>query len=317
MFYDVYRALQHRKKSSESVLANVANLKNCIAAASGESCASNTATESIVVKDMPRNETTTALKVCSLKSENGIVLFNGQRIKTSMGDALVVSIHPQEERVVLRLSFGTLYSSLRQVVTWIRSKKQLIKHDENFSDDCLRQRWMDLHSTGGLLIPQEVCEGISELVGQGEEEPGTDGDEDSANDEAFVDEKAVESNADIMRKGEDIPCGAGIETERQDVETPSAAAAAAETSSPPVPALRGELDRVPSTHSFPLKCFNTAAGSSVSANGTLSRQSLKSLLCPTGDACPSAAILQPFPLVFAPPGDSSSLPSIILQQYVI
>jgi hypothetical protein len=312
MFYDVYRALQKRRKASESVIDNVNNLQNCLVAASEETGVSSAARVSgseseSVGKEISPNETeTTALRICEM------VLFKGQRMRTSMGDAQILSIHPQELRVVLQLSFGTLYSSLRQVVTWVRSRKQLIKQDDIYSDDCLRQRWTALHSSGGLLIPQGVCEGISELVGQGEDEPDTDGDEDSANDEAFVLEKGAETVSDTSQKSEDLLNGASAEDSSRDIE------ASAESSSCSVPAvvaaLNGELDRerdrVTSgySHSFPLKCYPSAAGSSSGAC-TLSRHSLKSLLCPgtgtgAGTACPPDAddAFQPFPLVFAPPG---------------
>ena len=318
MFYDVYRALQRRKKESESVIENCTNLQNCIASSFGESCMSSAASESEAVgKEIPQNGTgtggerdTAALRICDPKTEKEMVIFKGQRIKTSMGDALILSIHPEELRVVLQLSFGTLYSSLRQVVTWVRSKKQFVKHDDTYSDDCLRQRWTALHSSGGLLVPQGVCEGISELVGQGEDEPGTDGDEDSANDEAFVAEKGVESMPDALQKSEDLLCGVSAEEAIRDIE----ASTEGSSCSAPAPALNGELererdrerdrdrDRVTSAYSFPLRCYPSAAGSSSGAC-SLSRQSLKGLLCP-GAACPPDAAFQPFPLVFAPPGSS-------------
>ena len=296
MFYDVFTSLQRGKKASESMKSYTDSLRLTLASTSIDGATSDKRTTPIE---------TAVLKIRLSKTDREAVLYKGQCIATPMGNAQITSIRPSEEKIVLQLPYGQLYSSIRQVVIWGGSRT-LLQTDELLYNGSLRNRWQTLHRTGGLFLPSDVTMGIKALVGQGEDESATDGDSDSANEEmsqkesinchnetdcngstAIKCEESVASQDDALRSVECITDESGASLTTVPTSTSSSSS------------LSGiKLEGPESVYSFPLKVQES------STSNTLSRNALKTLFSSNchslaaQDSCSSG----PFPLIFAPPG---------------
>ena len=294
MFYDVYTSLQRRRKASESMKSFTDSLRVTLASTSLD--------DAIPDKTRTTPIETAVLKIRLSKTDSEIILYKGLCIATPMGNAQIVSIRPSEEKVVLQLSYGQLYSTIRQVVIWGGSRN-LLQTDELLYGGSLRNRWQTLHKTGGLFLPSDVTMGIKALVGQGEDESATDGDDDSANEETSQKESANchhenDSNGSAVVKCEESNASQDDAVRSVECITDESAASTAAASTSSSSGIN-KLEGPESVYSFPLKVLESSTSSS-----TLSRHALKNMFSSnhyslaSQDSCSSG----PFPLIFASPG---------------
>lgn len=324
MLFDVYTVLQRRQKASDSILADAASLQAVIEnqrrpeSISSPSC--HVAT--LNVTDVGQAETAT-LRITLPRSKEEIVLYKGQCVRTPMGDAFVLCIIPGLEKVVLQLSFGKMYVTVRQMVVWGREKR-LNQLDELLTVDSLRQKWTSLHTTGGLIVPSEVRNAIQALAGQGEDEPATDGDEDSANDDSNLQDNILDdssSSSIINMKGNLNILGECSEQSAQATHIVHASSACNGGSNGVFSStVRCATDNnTPwGECTFPLKGYppdapSSSSTSSPSASASsstavpLSRQALKNILSLQGmEDCQDLTASSALPYIFTPPGTANN-----------
>ena len=294
MFYDVYTSLQRTRKASESMKSYTDSMRIILASTSID--------DAIPEKTRTTPIETAVLKIRLSKTDSETVLYKGLCIATPMGNAQIVSIRPSEEKVVLKLSYGELYATIRQVVIWGGSRN-LLQTDDLLCGGSLRNRWQTLHKTGGLFLPSDVTMGIKALIGQGEDESVTDGDDDSANDETCQKESVNCHHEIYSNSGTVVKCEESNASQENPVrsvecitdESAASTTAASTSSSSGI----NKLEDPESVHSFPLKVQESSTSST-----TLSRHALKNMLSSNNyslasqDSCSSG----PLPLIFAPPG---------------
>ena len=317
MLFDVYTVLQRRQKSSDSILAEATNLRavleNKICHKSSSSSSSSVSTSNII--DVEQIETAT-LRITLPRSREEIILYKGQCVRTPMGEATLLFIIPRQEKVVLQLTFGKMYVTVRQMVAWGREKR-LNQLDELLTVDSLQQRWATLHSTGGLVVPSDIRNAIQDLAGQGEDEPATDGDEDSANDDSNLLDVREESNSILDLKRDCILSGECSEqsVQRAHIEHASSACNGGSVgiSSSTVPCAAENNPRW-SDYSFPLKgyptdatatssCLPLSSSSSSTSEAPLSRQALKNILSlQVIENCQDQTASSALPYILTPPG---------------
>ena len=286
MFYDVLNALQRRKEGKKSLANDVMQLKEKTDVDAG------TATGKLVNVDGE----TAVLRVDLKKSGVQVLLYKGQWIRTPMGDANILSIQPKDEKVVLQLPFGKMYANLRRVVCWGRANSAVSLLDLG-SDEVLRQRWTALQSS--FSISAEVSRGISELVGQSDDEAVTDKDDDNSNDDT----------SPIDNITEDIINGGGVQCGQTPVENGQGNQIHSSSSVIyPSPPSTSVLDSTSTICSFPLKGFARssvpAATTGVLAS-TLSRSALRTVCAnPSSESNVSQQmeLSRILPIIFAPPG---------------
>lgn len=283
MFYDVLTALQRRKEGTESIGSQTLLLQHALGKKfpiNRENCDGKDldSTISSPIPDLKKGETA-VLRIDSKQSSGQLVLFKGQWIKSPMGDGQILHLLPQEEKIVVQLSFGILHANLRQALSWGREKSgaQLL---ELSSDNVLRQRWTALQSS--FTMPSAVSRGIRSLVGQNDEEALTDKDDDNSNDDSNPTDTTTED-----------PSGDG-------------------TSSSSASAGRVELGRQDgsssSSHPTSIACFPLKAKVSTTPS-ILSRQALKASCSSSNLPCDDdQELARTLPLIFAPP---ATLPHLI------
>ena len=326
MLFDVYTVLQRRQEAADSVLAEATNLQAKFERRLGlESDSSTTCSGSTLnAIDVEQTETAT-LRITLPRSREVIVLYKGQCVRTPMGEASVLSIIPAVEKVVLRLSFGKMYVTVRQMIVWGREKR-LNQLDELLTVDSLRQRWTSLHSTGGLNVPSDIRNAIQDLAGQGDDEPATDGDEDSANDESAALDAIEESNSTLDLKRDCNLAEECCEQSTKPAHVPLEHASSAcnggsiaaslsnvrcateggnhwsDCSFP----LKGSLSDATSSTSTSTSCSSSSLGASLSSSAAapLSRQALKNILSLQGmEDCDDDTASSALPYIITPPGN--------------
>jgi hypothetical protein len=306
MFYDVLVALQRRKDAAKAVADETLLLKKLVGspvrdgqpAPVGE-CNGTTSCPS-TVSNIPCVETA-VLRVDLKKNGGQVVLFKDQWIRSPMGDAMVLSILPKEEKIVLQLSFGKMYANLRRAVCWGRvdSNVHLL---ELSSDEVLRHRWTALQSS--FTMTAEVSRGIKSLVGQSDDEAVTDKDDDNSNDDSSPTDNTAEdqtsSSVDLSSAQTN-----SVTADRPDGGQENGSGINGTSVPPPI----GDSGS-PSICSFPLKGYSrfaTATAASSASSATLSRQALR-LVCASNSASESILSQQRdtarmLPTIFAPPGN--------------
>ena len=330
MLFDVYTVLQRRQKASDSILAEATNLQASFQNQSIlESNASSSRSVSKSHAISAEHAETATLRVALSRSREEVVLYKGQCVRTPMGDASVLSIMPGVEKVVLQLSFGRMYVTVRQIVVWGRDKR-LNQLDELLAVDSLRQRWTALHTTGGLFVPSDIRNAIQDLAGQGEDEPATDGDEDSANDDTNTIDAIDETNSILELKrncnlteacSEQSALPMQVEHASSASSSASASASAFACNGASSAGISSSTARCVSEnppwsdYSFPLKGYHSEAtstssatssatsSSSSSAAGPLSRLALKNILSLQGiEDCQDLTASSALPYILIPPG---------------
>ena len=103
------------------------------------------------------------LRVQEAKSAHEIVLFDGQHLRTPMGQGRVVALNHVEKKVTIQLGFGIMYSSLATVMTW--SKMENDRFDCT-SEGSLLHHWETLKAeyTGSVndrAVMKEILDGAS------------------------------------------------------------------------------------------------------------------------------------------------------------
>jgi hypothetical protein len=325
MLFDVYTVLQRRQKASDSILAEATNLQATVQNHLGlESSASSSrpVSKSNVI-DAEHAETAT-LRIALSRSREEVVLYKGQCVRTPMGEASVLSIMPGVEKVVLQLSFGRMYVTVRQMVVWGRDKR-LNQIDELLAVDSLRHRWTALHSTGGLFVPSDIRNAIQDLAGQGEDEPATDGDEDSANDDTNTIDAIDDINSILdLKRSNTLTEGCSEQSAlpmqvEQASSSSSASASASACNGASSAGIPSSTARCPAANpswgdcTFPLKggpseaTSTSTSTSSASAAGPLSRQALKNILSLQGiEDCQDLTASSALPYILIPPGTTTN-----------
>ena len=291
MFYDVLTALQRRKEANKSVMDNTAQLKKSIASNSSDG---ESAIESgIEVPGSVLGVGETAVLRVNLKNSGGqVVLFKGQWIRTPMGDGKILSILPQEEKIVLQLPFGKLYANLRRAVCW--GKASAGQFLELSSDDVLRQKWTALQSS--FSMPAEASRGIRELVGLSDDEAVTDKDDDNSNDDSSpTDTTAEDISSNSVSNIQSV--------ERQDSLEGSAGSAITTSSTSSADSTPLESNATAALCSFPLKGYlrSSSTAAAVSVPAALSRSALRYVCGATESAVShQMELARTLPIIFAP-----------------
>lgn len=310
MFYDVLIALQRRKDAAKTVADETLVIKRLVGSTVRDGQPAAVGGESNSTSSSTRCDTagveTAVLRVDLKKNGGQVVLFRDQWIRTPMGDAMVLSILPKEEKIVLQLPFGKMYANLRRAVCWgkVDSSVHLL---ELSSDEVLRQRWTALQSS--FSMSAEVSRGIKSLVGQSDDEAVTDKDDDNSNDDSSPTDNTAEDQTSSNSVEPNGAQTSGVATDRQDGAQETVPSIGGTTSLPPPTA-----DSSSSISSFPLKGYSrfaTAAPASSTSTATLSRQALR-LVCTSNSASESILSQQRdtarvLPTIFAPPGNLSFL----------
>lgn len=288
MFYDVLNALQRRKEGKKSLANDVMQLKKKL------NVDAETATGKLVNVDGE----TAVLRVDLKKSGGQVLLYKGQWIRTPMGDATILSIHPKDEKVVLQLPFGKMYANLRRAVCWGKANSAVSLLDLG-SDEVLRQRWTALQSS--FFISAEVSRGIRELVGQSDDEAVTDKDDDNSND----DTSPIDNITEDIINSNGVQCSqtsASVENGQGNQMLSSSSVIC------PSPSSTSVLDSTSTICSFPLKGFARssvpAATTGVLAS-TLSRSALRTVcanLSSESNVSQQMELSRTLPIIFAPPG---------------
>jgi hypothetical protein len=337
MLFDVYTVLQRRQKASDSILAEATNLQATFQNHLGpesNAFSSRPVSKSKVIG--AEHAETATLRIALSRSGEEVVLYKGQCVRTPMGEASVLSIMPGVEKVVLQLSFGRMYVTVRQMVVWGRDKR-LNQLDDLLAVDSLRQRWIALHSTGGLFVPSDIRNAIQDLAGQGEDEPATDGDEDSANDDTNTIDaiEDINSTADLKRNStlaevcsEQSALPMQVEHASSSSSSVAAAVSTFACNGASSAGVSSSTARCAAENpswgdfTFPLKGYpseatsistsSSSATSSASAAGPLSRQALKNILSVQGiEDCQDLTASSALPYILIPPGSTiNSLPLI-------
>lgn len=185
MFYDILIALQRRKEACNSVETDTLQLKNTLKAKAKPKGSKAKINHAKVDKE-DFNIETTILRVNLLKSGGQVLLYKGQWIRTPFGDGQILELHPLEEKIHIRLSFGVMYANLSRVVRWDKCGDDNGQLLALASDETLRQRWFTLQQKGGFSLPPDVSRGVKELIGEENEDANTDKDDDSNDDVPFV-----------------------------------------------------------------------------------------------------------------------------------
>ena len=302
MFYDVLTALQRRKEGKKAIANDISKLKNRMDS-EGKISTVNwvNGNGNIPISAGLMNGETAVLRVDLKKSGEQVVLFKGQSIRTPMGNATILSIYPTDEKIVLQLPFGKMYSNLRRAVCWGKANGTISLLDLS-SDEALRQRWTALQSS--FSMSPEVFRGIRELIGQSDDEAVTDKDDDNSNDDSppadvIIDD--VNSNNN-NNNNNDIVQNGHIDIDKQETQ----AATSSSTSS----SVFSVLDSSSAICSFPLK---GSGRSSVSVpiggvlSSTLARSALRAV-CVNNSSESNISnqmeLSRILPIVFAPPGTS-------------
>ena len=103
------------------------------------------------------------LRVQEANTTNEIVLFNGQYLRTPMGQGKVVALNPVDKKVTIQLAFGVMYSSLSTVIVWRKMEKDRF---DCTSEGSLLQHWDTLKteytsSFRDRAVMKEILEGAS------------------------------------------------------------------------------------------------------------------------------------------------------------
>jgi hypothetical protein len=323
MFYDVLIALQRRKDAAKAVADETLLLKKLVGSTVRDGqpapvTESNNGTSSCssTVSSAPCAESA-VLRIDLKKNGGQVVLFKDQWIRTPMGDAMILSILPKEEKIVLQLSFGKMYANLRRAVCWGKadSSFQLL---ELSSDEVLRHRWTALQSS--FTMTAEVSRGIKSLVGQSDDEAVTDKDDDNSNDDSSPTDNTAEDQTSSNSVDVSSVQNSSVATDRQDGVQESGPSINGTSAPPPITDSSSS-----SISSFPLKGFSrfaTATAPSSTSSTTLSRQALR-LVCTSNSASESILSQQRdtarmLPTIFAPPGNLPySLRSLLCLIYFI
>ena len=122
---------------------------------------------------------TSVLRVELKKSGKNVILYKNMFISTPMGEGQIVTILPRQQKVAIKLSFGTMYSHLARVVSWCQKGDYL----DCVSDRSLYEEWNSIKNN--INVTWRRLQNIRSIVDPMEEvEHVTDGDDDNSIDES-------------------------------------------------------------------------------------------------------------------------------------
>ena len=103
------------------------------------------------------------LRVQEANTTNEIVLFDGQYLRTPMGQGKVVALNRVDKKITIQLAFGVMYSSLSTVIVWSKMEKDRF---DCTSEGSLLQHWDTLKteytsSFRDKAVMKEILEGAS------------------------------------------------------------------------------------------------------------------------------------------------------------
>ena len=160
MLHDILKSLKRKNESIHILESKIASVRN--------TDSSNEKSQSMHMaasRHFFGSDETPVLSVTLRDSGKRVVIYQGETIVTPMGEAVIVSIHPSAERVILRLTFGLLYANLRRLVTWGKSNANASTSTATLdatSDETLKLRWNQLD--GMMKIPARIWNSISDIL---------------------------------------------------------------------------------------------------------------------------------------------------------
>ena len=190
MYTDILLALQRRKEASDIMATEVSSLRlllhNPVVSKKVVGKSSNSSVDNVNdngftnINTLDTNSVETSFLRVELKSGKEIILYKGAWIRTPVGEGQIAQIIPIEDKLVVNLSFGKLYASIRRAVCWGFSNRMDLQLLDVSSDDSIRQRWLGLQSS--FNMPTDATRVIHSLLGtQNDEDASTDKDDDNSN----------------------------------------------------------------------------------------------------------------------------------------
>ena len=176
MTYDVLTALRTRRENLSLLDAEILRLKtlytNAKAVRSTTKSTKNGGKNSADANNQPG--TTSVLRVTigtGTPFSREVCLHRGQHIHTPMGVAIIQTIFPADDKVVLQLPFGLMYSPLKRVVCWGARTASTSSSEgaggepilDAVSDRALTLKWCGVANR--LTIPSKAEQGIRAAVG--------------------------------------------------------------------------------------------------------------------------------------------------------
>jgi hypothetical protein len=172
MVWDVLNALKRRKSSIEAIDEGILKLKTQFSNSSGKTSSKNARSSKSKDKnkdkdndDYPDGSTNVLCVTLNGSKDRDVYLYRGQSIATSMGNGCVEQIFPSLDKVVIRLSFGLMYSSIRRTVCWGLPGDVTIGEEDGLdvaSDRALCLRWKTFENP--LTMEGEVRRGMNEAL---------------------------------------------------------------------------------------------------------------------------------------------------------
>jgi len=183
MMYDILAALKRRNELAASIENDTQKLKSMLQPAKrGPASKSKDKDNSGLVEGE-----TSVLRVELKKSGKTVLLYKNMWICTPMGEGQVITILPLQQKIIIKLPFGLMYSHIARVVSWGQKGESL----DTVSDQALQEEWD--HIKNNINITWKRLQQIRSIVDPMEEiEQTTDGDDDNS-----VDESAGENEATV------------------------------------------------------------------------------------------------------------------------
>lgn len=183
MMYDILASLKRRNEVAICIENDTQKLKSMLQPVKrGPAAKSKDKDNSGLVEGE-----TSVLRVELKKSGKTVLLYKNMWICTPMGEGQVVTILPLQQKIIIKLPFGIMYSHIARVVSWGQKGDYL----DNVSDQALYEEWD--HIKNNINITWKRLQLIRSIVDPMEEiEQATDGDDDNS-----IDESAGENDATV------------------------------------------------------------------------------------------------------------------------
>ena len=159
-----YTALKRKREAEEEMTTNCIALKSLVNKQTDTYSKFHSAVVTSESKQQLLNEIskgfTRVLRVQETKTSKETLLFVGQHVRTPYGEGKVVSLNTIESKVVLKLNFGQLYSSISTVINWSNLAKDSF---DSTSEKSLLQHWEDLRNE--FTVPAKEKAMLKEILG--------------------------------------------------------------------------------------------------------------------------------------------------------
>lgn len=182
MMYDILAALKRRNQLAISIENDTQKLKSMLQPAKRGPVAKSKDKD---LAGLVEGETS-VLRVELKKSGKTVLLYKNMWITTPMGEGQVVTILPLQQKIIIKLPFGMMYSHIARVVSWGQKGDFL----DNISDRALFEEWDRIKNN--INITWKRLQQIRSIVDPMEEiEQATDGDDDNSVDESTGENESV------------------------------------------------------------------------------------------------------------------------------